>query len=65
MAGPQVSFGYVKHGDDDPAPFRAHIVTDHSDHHGMGATQHEALLNAAVHWHAYEERKTQEPTNGQ
>lgn len=27
---------------------------DGSDHHGIGATEAEALLNAALHWEGYE-----------
>lgn len=39
---------------EEPHPFRAHVYTGRSDHHGAGATEAEALLNAALHWCDYE-----------
>lgn len=41
---------------DEPHPFRAHIWTGRSDHHGAGATEAEALFNAAEHWLFYERK---------
>ena len=43
-----------------PKPFRAHIWTGHSDHHGAGATEAEALVNAALHWVGYERARSAE-----
>lgn len=49
----KVSFEYFPVMDDDPNPFRAHIVCDRSDHHGIGRSPAEALFRAAQHWLAY------------
>lgn len=55
---PKVSFEHFPRGKEDPTPHRAHIICDASDHHGIGKTPSEALLNAAMHWAGYENSKT-------
>lgn len=57
MKYPIVTFEHFRRGENDPEPHRAHIVCEHSDHHGLGATPSEALLRASMHWAAYENSK--------
>lgn len=53
-----------KRGVEDPTPWRADIwkTPGGSEHHGIGKTPSEALLNAAMHWAAYENSKAKVPT---
>lgn len=39
----------------EPAEYQADIIVDGRDHHGIGATPAEALLNAARHWYKHSE----------
>jgi hypothetical protein len=57
MTETKVTFEYFPLFEDDPRPYRAHIVTAESDHHGMGKNNAEALLLAADHWLSYENKK--------
>lgn len=50
-----VIFDYVR------GEHRASVITDRSDHNGIGATPAEALLNAATLWVQYERDHVDEP----
>lgn len=62
MRIPTVTIEFFSYGKDDPTPYRAHIVGEGFDHHGMAPSPSEALLLAAAHWHSYEGSK--EPDHG-
>ena len=65
MAEIKVQIFNRRRGQDDPTPWQADIwdVPGGSDHHGIGATPQEALLNAAMHWTKYEASKVDAPTS--
>lgn len=51
---PRIAFEVFRRYEDDPEPYRAHIYAATSDHHGLGSSPAEALMNAATHWFAWE-----------
>jgi hypothetical protein len=58
MGENEVRIFHRNRGDKDPTPWQADIwAASGTDHHGIGKTPQEALLNAAMHWAAYEKKK--------
>lgn len=52
----KVEIEFLDRGEEYPTPWRAHIWTGRSDHHGEASTAAKALFNAVGHWCRYEDK---------